>query len=63
MAVISVSSPDDMVADRFGRGPYFLVIDPDTMGFEVLPNPNISLGAARIFSRPSLWLTETWLLH
>jgi predicted Fe-Mo cluster-binding NifX family protein len=35
---------DDMLADRFGRYPYFLVIDPDTMEFEALSNPNISLG-------------------
>ncbi|HUV77864.1 MAG TPA: NifB/NifX family molybdenum-iron cluster-binding protein [Desulfobacterales bacterium] len=35
---------DDMVAARFGRCPYFLIIDPDTMEFEALPNPNISLG-------------------
>jgi predicted Fe-Mo cluster-binding NifX family protein len=33
-----------MLADRFGRCPYFLVIDPDTMEFEAFPNPNISLG-------------------
>jgi predicted Fe-Mo cluster-binding NifX family protein len=35
---------DDMVAARFGRCPYFLIIDPDTMEFEALPNPNISKG-------------------
>ena len=35
---------DDMVAARFGRCPYFLIIDPDTMEFEALPNPNISQG-------------------
>ena len=35
---------DDMMAARFGRCPYFLIIDPDTMEFEALPNPNISQG-------------------
>ena len=35
---------DDAVEMRFGRCAYFLIIDPDTMEFEALPNPNISLG-------------------
>ncbi|MBN1931368.1 MAG: NifB/NifX family molybdenum-iron cluster-binding protein [Desulfobacterales bacterium] len=35
---------DDSVEIRFGRCAYFLVIDPDTMEFEAVPNPNISLG-------------------
>ena len=45
---IAVSSTgatlDDTVESRFGRCPYFLIIDPDTMALEALPNPNISRG-------------------
>jgi predicted Fe-Mo cluster-binding NifX family protein len=45
---IAVSSTgptlDDTVETRFGRCAYFLIVDPDTMEFEALPNPNISLG-------------------
>ena len=35
---------DDAVEARFGRCPYFLIIDPDTLEFEALENPNIALG-------------------
>ncbi|MBW2011165.1 MAG: NifB/NifX family molybdenum-iron cluster-binding protein [Deltaproteobacteria bacterium] len=35
---------DDAVESRFGRCAYFLIIDPDTMEFEALPNPNITQG-------------------
>ena len=35
---------DDTVEARFGRCPYFLIIDPDTLEFEALENPNIALG-------------------
>ena len=35
---------DDAVETRFGRCAYFLIIDPDTMEFEALANPNITLG-------------------
>jgi len=35
---------DDMVEARFGRCPYFLIIDPDTMEFEAINNSNIALG-------------------
>ena len=35
---------DDMVEARFGRCPYFLIIDPDTMEFEAVNNANIALG-------------------
>jgi len=43
---ISSTGPnlDDALEARFGRCPYFLVVDPTTMEFEALPNPNRELG-------------------
>jgi len=35
---------DDMVEARFGRCPYFQIIDTETMEQEALENPNIALG-------------------
>ncbi|GAG12289.1 unnamed protein product, partial [marine sediment metagenome] len=35
---------DDEVEARFGRCPYFLIIDPDTLEFEAIENPNTALG-------------------
>lgn len=35
---------DDSVEVRFGRCEYFLIIDPDTLDFEAIQNPNIALG-------------------
>jgi predicted Fe-Mo cluster-binding NifX family protein len=35
---------DDNVEARFGRCPYFLIIETDTMNVEPVQNPNISLG-------------------
>jgi len=35
---------DDTVEARFGRCAYFLIIDPDTLEFESIPNPNLTLG-------------------
>jgi len=35
---------DDNVEARFGRCPYFLIIDTDTMEYEAIKNPNIALG-------------------
>jgi predicted Fe-Mo cluster-binding NifX family protein/ferredoxin len=37
-------SLDDNVEARFGRCPYFLIIDTDTMQFEAIENPNIAIG-------------------
>jgi len=37
-------SLDDNVEVRFGRCPYFLIIDTDTMQFEAIENPNIAIG-------------------
>ena len=35
---------DDSVEARFGRCPYFLIIDTDTTQYEAIENPNIALG-------------------
>ena len=45
IAVTSMGpSLDDNVEARFGRCPFFLIIDTDTMRFEAIENPNIALG-------------------
>lgn len=45
IAVTSMGpSLDDQVEARFGRCPYFLIVDPETMEFEALQNPNIAVG-------------------
>jgi predicted Fe-Mo cluster-binding NifX family protein/ferredoxin len=45
IAVTSTGSTlDDNVEARFGRCPYFLIIDADTMEYEAIENPNIVLG-------------------
>lgn len=38
------STLDDQVETRFGRSPYFIFANPDTLEFESMPNPNMSLG-------------------
>jgi len=37
-------SLDAKVDPRFGRCPYFLILDTDTLNFEAVENPNIMLG-------------------
>lgn len=45
IAVTSTGSAlDDAMESRFGRCAYFLIIDPDTMEFEALANPNVMEG-------------------
>jgi len=39
------------VDPRFGRANYFIIIDPENMGFEAIENPNVgSMGGAGIQS-------------
>ena len=35
----TLDSPMDM---RFGRAPYFLIVDTDTLEFEAIPNPHVA---------------------
>ncbi|MBW2595312.1 MAG: DUF5320 family protein [Deltaproteobacteria bacterium] len=37
-------SLDDQVEARFGRTPYYLFIDSETMKFEAIQNPNVAAG-------------------
>ncbi|MBW2558283.1 MAG: NifB/NifX family molybdenum-iron cluster-binding protein [Deltaproteobacteria bacterium] len=37
-------SLDDQVEARFGRTPYYLFIDTETMEFEAIQNPNVAAG-------------------
>lgn len=43
---VTASGPtlDDNIEARFGRCPYFLIIDTDTMQLEAIENPNMALG-------------------
>ena len=45
IAVTTVGpSLDEQVEARFGRTPYYLFVDTDTMEFEAVQNPNVSAG-------------------
>ena len=35
------SSLDDQIDPRFGRCAYFILIDPETMEYEAIPNQNV----------------------
>jgi predicted Fe-Mo cluster-binding NifX family protein len=38
------SSMDAQIEARFGRAPYYIIIDTDTMEYETIENPNVSAG-------------------
>jgi predicted Fe-Mo cluster-binding NifX family protein len=42
--IITVTSPtlDAVIDPRFGRGAYLLVVDPDTLEWQVHPNPGVT---------------------
>ena len=42
--VVTATSPniDSEVDPRFGRGAYFIVVDPDTLEWQAHPNPGVS---------------------
>ena len=44
---ISATKPslDEPMDERFGRCPYFIVVEPDTMKFEAVENLNAALGS------------------
>ncbi|NCO40223.1 MAG: dinitrogenase iron-molybdenum cofactor biosynthesis protein [Armatimonadetes bacterium CG_4_10_14_3_um_filter_66_18] len=50
---VSASGPslEAMVDPRFGRAAYFVIVDPDSMAFEAIENPNVmAAGGAGIQS-------------
>jgi predicted Fe-Mo cluster-binding NifX family protein len=42
--LLTTASPDieAQLDPRFGRGAYFLIVDPDTLEWKALPNPSLS---------------------
>jgi len=43
---VTASGPglDSQVESRFGRCPYFIIVDTDTMEYEAIHNPNVQVG-------------------
>ena len=37
-------SMEDLIEARFGRAPYYVIVDTDTMNFEAIQNPNMAAG-------------------
>ena len=46
-------SLDAVMETRFGRCPYFLCIDPDTMALDAIPNPHMALSGSAGRTRES----------
>ncbi|MBD3322671.1 MAG: hypothetical protein GF350_16335 [Chitinivibrionales bacterium] len=56
---VSEANLDSRIEAGFGRCPYFIIVDPDTMKFEALENPNSALGGGGgILSAQLLLLKE-----
>jgi predicted Fe-Mo cluster-binding NifX family protein len=49
---------DDAVEPRFGRCPFFLIIDPDSLEFESIQNPNMGLGGGAGIQSAQLMATK-----
>ena len=45
---------DEMVESRFGRCPYFIIVDPETMEFEKVPNPSFTTNSGAGFKSAQL---------
>ena len=56
IAVTSTGRTIDSEVDvRFGRSPYFLIVDTDTMEVEAIENPNISRAWCEGYPYWKLW--------
>lgn len=44
--VVTATGPtlDAQVEYQFGRTPFFIIIDPESMNYQVIPNPNAGVG-------------------
>ena len=49
---------EDTVEPRFGRCAYFLIINPDSLDFEPIENPNIALGGGAGIQSAQLMATK-----
>ena len=45
---------DEMVESRFGRCPYFIIVDPETTEFEKVPNPSFTINSGAGFKSAQL---------
>ena len=45
---------DEMVESRFGRCPYFIIVDSETMEFEKVPNPSFTTNSGAGFKSAQL---------
>jgi predicted Fe-Mo cluster-binding NifX family protein len=49
---------DDRIEARFGRCPYFVLVDANTLQFESIPNPNLTLGGGAGIQSAQLMATK-----